>query len=232
VSGKNFPSTSPTPNASPTKNDGGVLPPVQVSGAYLTGVLNDSNGDVIASAALEIVESKYSTRSDKLGQFKIPASKIPAGVFLIEANLPGRKSKLTFEATLPSDIRTLVDNANASTSAEIALARALGLALPWGLNNPEDDSGGLQRLLFSTNSLPLPKGTQRVLNYTGLINESAGDTARFKWSNPVVTMPHIHQELAALIKHRQPSVVFQWLIRPIQTHNQISSGWLLSLPRN
>lgn len=183
VSGKSLPSKSPTPNASPTKSDGAVLPPVPVAGAYLTGVLNDANGDVIASAALEIIENKHSTRTDTLGQFKIPVNKIPAGVFLIEVDLPDRETNLTLETTLPSDIRTLIDNANASTSAEIALARALGLALPWELNNPEDDSGGVQRLSFLTNSLPLPKGTQRVSNYTGLINESAGNIARFKWSH-------------------------------------------------
>lgn len=192
VSGKSLPSKSPTPNASPTKSDGAVLPPVPVAGAYLTGVLNDANGDVIASAALEIIENKHSTRTDTLGQFKIPVSKIPAGVFLIEVDLPNRESNLTLETTLPSDIRTLVDNANAATPADIALARALGLALPWGLNNPEDESGGMQRLLFVTNSLPLPKGTQRVSNYTGLINESAGNIARFKWSHQV--------EVAASVK--------------------------------
>jgi hypothetical protein len=185
VSGKSLPSKSPTPNASPTKNDGAVLPPVPVAGAYLTGVLNDENGDVIASAALEIIENKHSTRTDTLGQFKIPVSKIPAGVFLIEVDLPNRESNLTLETTLPSDIRTLIDNANAATTANVALARALGLALPWGVNRDDENSEGEQRLLFATNSLPLPKGTQRVSNYTGLINESAGNTARFKWSHQV-----------------------------------------------
>lgn len=183
VSGKTFPSTSPTPSGSAIKDNGGVLPPVPVSGAYLTGVLNDANGDVIASAALEIIENKHSTRIDKLGQFKIQASKIPAGVFLIEVSLPGRKSKFTLETTLPSDIRTLVDNANAAKPAEIELDRALGLSLPWGLNDTEEDSGGLQRLSFVTNSLPLSKGPKRVSNYTKLLNTSAGNIARFKWKH-------------------------------------------------
>jgi hypothetical protein len=185
VSGKSLPSKSPTPNASPTKNSGAVLPPVPVAGAYLTGVLNDANGDVIASAALEILENKHSTRTDTLGQFKIPVSKIPAGVFVIELQLPNKESKLTLETTLPSDIRTLVESTNTETSAEVAIARTLGLALPWGVSSGEEDSGGAQKLVFVTNSLPLPKGAQRVSNYTALINESAGNIARFKWSHPV-----------------------------------------------
>jgi hypothetical protein len=48
------------------------------------------------------------------------------------------------ETTLPSDIRTLVESTNTETSAEVAIARTLGLALPWGVSSGEEDSGGAQ----------------------------------------------------------------------------------------
>lgn len=194
AAGKSPAGSQPPAESSP------VLPPVEVTGSFLTGFMQNESGEPLANAGLKIVANSYQTTTSQNGQFKLPVSKIPADTFELRvtnvSNGPDSdSSEYTVETTLPSDISSLVQTEKTNTTETRDLAQKIGLTLPRNtVPFTAEDSSVRQKYILSAVSLPkadsgvsvgvLQKRSDLTGVSLGFMNESHGGAVRLKWSAP------------------------------------------------
>jgi hypothetical protein len=161
---------------------GTVIPPVVVTGSFLTGVLYNESSNEISGALLKITDSNYQTLTDSKGRFKLPLKFLKSSSFQVEI---GRNKIATsnFGVYLPKDIRLLVEKFRDS-AADVEMPRILALSVPSGISNQGKPSSqtGIQDLLSV--SLPKATGSMDFAAFWDIENLSNGLDARFRWSLP------------------------------------------------
>jgi hypothetical protein len=200
----NNPNTSvvdktPSPQATQNQNGGSsspVIPPVEVTGSFLTGIFFNDYGTPVSNADLKIVANSYETKTNPQGEFKIPVSKIPADTFDVQvsnvANGPDQdSSSYTVQTTLPSDLAAVVQSEKSNTTVTRDIEQKLGWTFPRNMSPTGED--GSFRYVLSTVTLPKAEGGVSVgilpsnsqdSNGLKYLNESNGGGIRLSWSAP------------------------------------------------
>jgi hypothetical protein len=62
------------------------IPPTEVTGSFLTGVMLEYDGSPVADAKLTIEDTRYETKTSLLGEFALPVIKITAKTIPLKVN--------------------------------------------------------------------------------------------------------------------------------------------------
>lgn len=201
---KNNPETTETQttNTSQTNNNtttiSAPLPPVEITGSYLTGVLNDTAGEPLAEATLEVTATNHSTTTNTAGEFKIPVLKIPSSTFEMKISNVSRgpdseSSQYTVQTTLPPALAALVDSEKSNTTVKRDMDQGVNWTFPRNTTPTSSADGTEQKYILNTLVVPKTQGTlsvgtltndKRDLSKTRYSNDSHGGAARFSWNAP------------------------------------------------
>ena len=181
----------------PTQSGGSsVIPPVEVTGSFLTGVFFNDYGAPVANADLKIVSNSYETKTNTQGEFKFPVSKIPADTFDVQvsnvSNGPDPdESSYVVQTSLPSDLSAIVASEKSNTTVSRDIDQKLGWTFPLNMTLVASDASF--KYVLATVTLPKPEGGVSVsvlpgnsLEPNGLkyLNESNGGGIRLSWNAP------------------------------------------------
>ncbi len=195
--------TNQTNNTNSNSNNNTVtnsapLPPVEITGSYLTGVLNDPAGEPLADATLEVIATNHSTTTNTAGEFKIPVLKIPSSTFEMKLSNVSRgpdseSSQYTVQTTLPPALAALVDSEKSNTTVKRDMDQAVNWTFPRNTTPTSSADGAEQKYILNTLVVPKTQGTlsvgtltndKRDLSKTRYSNDSHGGAARFSWNAP------------------------------------------------
>lgn len=150
-----FRTTAKSPSAPPVAEPT-VIPPVQVTGSYLTSVLNLPDGTVSKDTTITVVETEYKTKTDGKGEFKIPVSKIPQTEPTLIIALPNKE--VIAQWNIPSDIDQLIIAARAASDEIRELSRKLSILVTEDILNASSS----QKQKLTTFSLPAQASSTSV----------------------------------------------------------------------
>jgi hypothetical protein len=195
---KNNPATTETQSTNNTVTNSAPLPPVEITGSYLTGVLNDPAGEPLADATLEVIATNHSTTTNTAGEFKIPVLKIPSSTFEMKLSNVSRgpdseSSQYTVQTTLPPALAALVDSEKSNTTVKRDMDQAVNWTFPRNMTPVSSAEDSSQKYVLNTLVVPKSVGTlslgvltndNRDLSKTRYSNDSHGGAARFSWNAP------------------------------------------------
>lgn len=151
-------STAGGPITEPT-----VIPPVPVTGSYLTSILIDEFSKPIVQADVLANDGQFTARTNDRGILVLPISLIKGSAVELDVKVNGQT--LFIKVQLPSEIADAVRNADPAASTE--LPRTLGIRIAY--DQILATSAPSSRFPAVTLSLP-PQAVQNVIANTPILN--------------------------------------------------------------
>ncbi|MEN9825065.1 MAG: hypothetical protein RI953_810, partial [Pseudomonadota bacterium] len=187
---------------------GGVIPPVPVSGSFLTGVMLEYNGAPVAQAKLTVLDSNFETETSDLGEFALPVEKLNSKtiplkvtgkdkIVFADVDIPDELVKPVNQARIDAGAPPLAGEAAVQSSPKLpdgsvpktVFKRKIVLQIPENAGGTEVDADITQlapvkqKITISS----LPNADQLAGKKTGMWttvdNLSSETSARFGWKN-------------------------------------------------
>lgn len=221
-SGKAPSSAANNSNTTPPTTE--VLPPVPVTGSFLTGVLADSDGSLLAGATMTIVATQHTTTTDLNGEFRIPVSAIPPGNFNMRLAFDrvdpdtDQKELLEFlvETSLPQDLAAKVESEKSNTSLVKNLDDRLGWMFPRNPIGVNNSDGTEVKYILPSATLPKTDAGTNLSILTKYSNVSTGSSARFEWTFPGANSTGWSVVIAY---GKSFDLVSQWAMNPVASQS-------------
>lgn len=140
------------PSAEPT-----VVPPVQVSGSYITSVLVDETNTPIAQADVSADGGRMAAQTDSAGFFKLPIAMMRENSFDLDVKRSGQEFPLRLKPC--PHMLAAIKVASASEGLEASLVMAIRLSSSATIPPNDPSTGEKVRLL--SDSISVPKETGR-----------------------------------------------------------------------
>ena len=140
-----------------------VIPPVPVTGSYLTTILMDEFSKLIAQADVYADANQFSTRTNGKGVFALPVRLVKDNAIELDLKINGQS--LFLNVQLPVDIADAAQNAVPAAAAE--LPRTLGIRIAHS-QIPSSNAPG-KRFAAETLSLPVQFVQSLAANTTALL---------------------------------------------------------------
>lgn len=105
-----------------------VVPPVLVTGSFLSGVMVDHAGAIVPDTSFQIEKNGLTVQTASDGQFYLPVEKIPAGK--VDLRIEKNAAVVHVTLSLPSDVASLVEASRSHGGKPAELGRSLGIEVP------------------------------------------------------------------------------------------------------
>jgi hypothetical protein len=128
-----------------------VVPPVIVTGSFLSGVMVDSAGVVASDTSFQIEKTGFTVQTASDGQFYLPVEKIPAGK--VDLRIEKNSAAVHVYLSLPSDVASLVEAARTRGVKSAELPRSLGIEVPEAADAAWNNTKRIAVATFSVPSL-------------------------------------------------------------------------------
>ncbi|MFZ9518986.1 MAG: LamG-like jellyroll fold domain-containing protein [Silvanigrellaceae bacterium] len=119
---------------SPTPASGSaVIPPIETTGSFLTGVLVDETGNAVPDMELEIESTNFKTKTDNAGQFEIPLEKVPLDAFQFQ--LKKSSDEAAAKTQIPQELASLIAAAQLKSGSNVSIERMIAFEIPSRTSN-------------------------------------------------------------------------------------------------
>jgi hypothetical protein len=105
-----------------------VIPPVVVTGSFLSGVMVDASGAILPDTSFQIEKNGLTVQTASDGQFYLPVEKIPAGK--VDLRIEKNAAVVHVTLSLPSDVASLIEASRSRGGKPAELGRSLGIEVP------------------------------------------------------------------------------------------------------